>query len=183
MKKPRPYRIGDIVRVLRPKWIKRVGYPLHYTDLLEEVEKDPRSWQALAILEGREFTLFDGLSKGAKLPHEFAKCVARMRVQERGFGGRERAIIYEPEVPPEPGSIYLGPCFDLAYLQHCYVRSKRVVYTGTYSPGGYYESYDGREDYYPELCDRKAHVLLMLDSGYEIEACNVELVKEASDNA
>lgn len=179
-KKPRPYRVGDIVRVLRPRWIKRVGYPLVWTDLLEEVEKDPRSWQALAILEGQTpDTPEPFLAKRTSLPREFAMCVARMRVEERGFGGRERAIIYEPETPEDPDVLHFGPCFNLEYLQHCSVRGKRVAYTGTYFRGGTTWTSDGPEDYPSELVDAKAHVLLRLDSGWEIESCDVELVKES----
>jgi hypothetical protein len=182
MKRPRAYKVGDYVRVLRPRWVKRVGYPLHWRDLLEEVEKDPRSWEALAILEGR---LTEGpfAAKRLELPRDFAMLVAKMRVAERDFGGRKRAIIYEEEKAEDPDVLHFGPSFRLEYLQHCCVRGRRVAYTGTYCRGGTNWTSDGPEDYPAELADAKAHVLLLLDCGWEIEACNVELVKEASDNA
>lgn len=155
------YRIGDRVRVVNPRWIKRVGYSLVWTDLIDEVKADPRTvaaWQV--IISG----------PGADPSREFVRAVAMQRVEQRGFGGNERRIHYEPIPEAQvPGCIHYG--FARGPGQVLTVSAKRTAYTGVrFGPSGYDEDYnDGGLD------DRKAHVLLTVESGI-IEACDVEPV-------
>lgn len=150
-------KVGDKVRVLRDRFIERVGYPLIYGMLTDEVEADPRTAEALRVLGWT----------GKRMPNEFVIAVAKMRVQERGFGGRQRQIIYEP-----PGGFGRWPGTVLE------VYGKRLAKTGVYyPPSGGVNSYDGEEWYEPGgLGDCKTHIILSTPAG-EIEACDVELVK------
>lgn len=160
------YKPGDKVRVLRDRFIERVGYPLIYGMFMEEVENDPRVAEALKALEYPT----GGLPGGKiNIPHYFQIAVAKMRVEQKGFGGNERKIIYEPEggFARQPGQVLT-------------VYSKRVAKTGVRFPSrSWYDSYGGGYDYEQGgLDDCKTHVLLMTDSG-EIEACDVEFVRRA----
>lgn len=154
--KTRPIRVGDKVRVLRDRFIKRIGYPLVWYDLTDDVEADPRTAEALRVLGWT----------GRRMPREFVTAVAKMRVEERGFGGRERQIFYE-----EPGGYGRWPG---AVLQ---VRHKRTAMTGTYyPPRSGRSSHDGEPwDEPGGLENRKTRIILTTDAG-EIEACDVELV-------
>ena len=158
MTKKHVFKTGDKVRVLRDRFIERVGYPLIYGMLMDEVENDPRTAEALKVL-----------GWGGDLPHFFQVAVAKLRVEQRGFGGNTRAIIYEPEggFARQPGQVLT-------------VYSKRVAKTGVrFPPRSCYDSYGGGYDYEQGgLDDCNTHVLLMTDSG-EIEACDVEFVRHA----
>ena len=148
------YQIGDKVRILRPNWIERVGYQLIWTDLVDEVENDPRTTEALAALG------YPKLSKKAK--RGLLKAIAMARVEERNFGGRERKIIHEK--PSDISSIWDYAGFGMAII------SKRVAKTGIYCSG-----YHGYDEWYPAcLADEKTHVILKLDRG-EISSADVEL--------
>ncbi len=153
---PEIIRPGDRVRVLRDRFIERIGYPLVWTMLLEEVEEDPRTRAG-----------FEALGFTGKIPRRFLYEVAKLRVEQRGFGGRERSIHYEP-----PGGYGRWPGAVL------HVRSKRTANTGTYYPptsGCYGPDYEWDSE--PGgLADRKTHVILITDAG-EIEACDVEKVE------
>jgi hypothetical protein len=159
VKHKRPIRKGDRVRILEPKFIDRVGYPLIWGMLMDEVENDPKVIEALSVL---------GLRGGQPVPHYLKIAIAKLRVEQRGFGGRERTIHYEKDT-------YRVPCKGAVTE----VYGRRVVKTGTYYPpsaGGSNCDYDWE----PEpggLADCKSHVLLMTSHG-EIEACNVELLDE-----
>lgn len=148
-------RVGDKVRVLRDRFITRVGYPLVWVNLTDEVEADKRTAEALKVLGWA----------GRTMPRDFVRAVARMRVEERGFGGRDRQIFYE-----EPGGYGR---LEGSVLE---VYSKRIAKTGRYyAPSGGVSSYDG--DHWCEpggLADCKTHVILLTPAG-EIEACDVEL--------
>lgn len=163
---PEGIRVGDTVQVLRPAWIKRVGYPLHWEDLMEEVEESEAVWQAYRLLVGETP---QSLWKTAKMPRYFLQTAAKLMVEVRGFGGNERKIIYEKPVTFDPD------CFARGWV-HAHVCGKRTVYTGKRFPpsGGVHA--DG-EDWYEDggLEDKQAHVLFMTNLG-EIEATNVKLI-------
>lgn len=162
--KQRPIRKGDRVRIIEPKFVDRVGYPLIYGMLMEEVENDPKVREALQILGITQNWAFD-TAKAVDMPHYLHVAIAKLRVEQRRFGGRQRTIHYEEE----PRLYAKGVT--------SFVLNRRVVKTGTYypaSPGGSNAEYDWE----PEpggLADCKTHVLLTTIHG-EIEACNVELV-------
>lgn len=184
------YRPGDRVEIINPKWIKRIGYPLIWTDLIDEVINDPRSEAAWYALKGyspdfsskriENHTL--GISKATNLPFEFIRAVAMERVRERSFGGNERAIIYETDKEltkffPFPCDITDTNCPMHQYWYKPEVVSKRIAKTGTRVPARSYDNYYGEYDYEPGyLANEKTHVILKLSTGFEIEECNVKPV-------
>lgn len=194
--RPRPYKKGDWVRILSTKFVERVGYPLIWYDLLDEVQNDINCWKAWQQLSGclipvrfsqpkAEEDLLPALPMGFKvrdleMPAYFAKACAMARVEQRGFGGNVRQLIYLPVVGRD--ELFSGNKVRECAGAVTQVYGRRVVKTGkrvapssgaTYSP-------DGDDHWYESggLEDMKTHVLL--DTLYgEIEACNVELVKGA----
>lgn len=170
MSKPHIFRKGDVVRILEPKWVKRVGYPVIWTDLIDEVRADPRTlaaWQALGF----------GPILGEDLPIEFVRGVAMQHVRQRRFGGNERSIHYMKLGPKEDKWLLLD---DNTVPHHGYVgfravvHGKRVVKTGVRSPG----YWSNEEDYENGgLSDCKTHILLRTDFG-EIETIHVRLLGE-----
>jgi hypothetical protein len=168
-------RVGDTVRVLRPRWVKRVGYPIVWTDLVDEVRSDPRTIEAVKVLGLSDYLLED------ERPSGFVRAVAMARVEQRDFGGNERSIHYATLAAEDEDPLTLI-CSDQV-PHHGYVgrelivTSKRVVKTGTRFP-----AYSGRSgpdyeyDYEPGGLDNcKTHVLLTTWAG-EIEVCDVEKV-------
>lgn len=166
MSKKHVYRVGDPIIIMQPKWVKRVGYPIVWTDLIEEVRSDKRTmaaWNALgfASIHPDDF------------PLDFIRGIAMHKVKLQRFGGNARSIHYRPlsanlsddawalvddDTVPHHG--YVGRRMD--------VLRKRVVQTGTRVPPRGYD-----EDWEPGyLDDSKTHVLLTTWAG-EIEAVNV----------
>lgn len=177
-------KLGSYVKVIESKFVRRVGYPLVWTDIVDEVEKDPRTLQAWAIISQQSTTTQETPLQGLVLPpykkikpsSEFLKAVAMARVEEMGFGGRERQLIYYKTVNEQAGMFwssldgkeiadYTGQVFE--------VIGKRIAKTGTYYPpsSGYSD-----EDWYEPggLDNMKTHVLLDTSAGL-IEDINVEL--------
>lgn len=195
--KPKVIRKGDSVKVITSKFVKRVGYPLIWTDLVEEVEKDPRTQAAWDLLtraqpcdaETPSITLVDKLFHDFKsnIPWDFLAVIAKQRVREMNFGGNERQLIYMRTMT-KPRNTFFGllwaPSAD--EVPDCTGRvyeviGKKLAKTGTYyaptsGTSGYYEP----EDWYEPggLEDCKTHILLETHVGW-IEAVNVELVKRA----
>lgn len=166
MTKRHVYREGDRVRIIRSRFIKRVGYALHPNDLRDEMEGEQRYKDALDLLgygdlKGRAYRkLLD------------AVCFAE--VAKRGMGGKERALHYLETVPM--GSLYRDGQLPDMTGQTLPVESKRCVQTGTYYAPWSGQDYEGGWDYEPGgLTNPKTHVLLNVGIG-EIEACNVEPV-------
>lgn len=176
MTKPYVIRPGDTVRVVNSKFVRRVGYPLVWFDLVDEVESDPRTWQAWNVLRGRLAPSTElALVVREKLPADFIKAIARQRVAERGFGGRERTLHYckEPEPSHRVGCMWTADQPPDAAGMESYVYGARRVKTGTYYPPG-----GDHEDYWPGgLADMRVHTLIELFWGW-IEVCNVELVSK-----
>lgn len=164
------YRVGDHVTIVEPKWIKRVGYPVAWTDLIGEIREDQRTMTAWKALGFADIHPDD-------LPIDFIRGVARQRTRVLGFGGKERTIHYRPltEVPKNNG-LALFLIEEDALPSHGYVGetmrvlSKRVVKTGVRVPSRGYG-----EDWEPGyLADCHTHVLLRTWVG-EIEACHVKV--------
>ena len=167
MSKKHIYRENDLVKIVTPLVIKRVGYAFdihaeaeriaekHHADinaLLDKILPD------LAPIEAnRDHYSYDNLAM------KLAFIVGRYR----GLGGRERKLWTE-EQP------------DLVN-HRWFVVGKRTAMTGLYyAPGGGY-SYDGDYDYEPGGLEKaKGHLILKLArrdwlaDPIEIEACNVE---------
>jgi len=173
MSKPHIYRPGDQVRVVVPRWIKRVGYPLRWDDLIDTPEIE-----ALA----QKMTGMD------TPPRYFLQAVAKLEVERRKFGGNERSIIYYPLSDGSREALLAYPY----YPKHGHVdrvvlvEGKRVAHTGTRFPerGGVYYTQDGPDDWHEPggLENRKTHIILRTTYG-EIEACDVRLVKKGDGHA
>ena len=173
-------RIGDTVRIINSKAIRRVGYPLVWYDLMREVEEDPLTRQAYNLLVGAkdvEPGLFVLSLKDFELPRYFLQACAKLRVEQQGFGGNTRSLHYYPW-PPE-GCMWSESSAPNMTGQVHEVQGKRVVKTGIRFPATGGQHHGG--EYWDEpggLDNEQTHVLLML-SGWEFEQCNVELVKRA----
>lgn len=170
------YRVGDQVEIVNPRWIKRVGYKLHWKDVIDQVTGWDE-WHAVLKALGCD---------ERNAPFYLQQAVAKLHVEKNRFGGNERVIVYHKlvddalsfildEVMPAHG--YVG-CVAL-------VEAKRVAYTGTRRPSRCWKEPDtpnGPGEYCEEsggLDNSKAHVILRTTYG-EIEACDVKLVKEGS---
>lgn len=154
------YRVGDIVRIVQPLFVERVGYPTVWTSYFEKYKTHPKLIEAMALL--------DLPNPGGRAQREFAEGAARAANRLAGFGGRERTIHHFTY----DGYDYRGEVTA--------VLAKRVVRTGTYYPpsGGRFWTDCGYEYDYENggLADAKSHVLLCTRFG-EIEAVNVERVR------
>lgn len=178
-------RVGDSVRVLRSRFIKRVGYPLVWYDIMDEVREDPKTWDAYCLLEEisskpKEDGLFHAKLDREMMPQYFVQACAKLEVARRNFGGNERTIHYLPPRSEELHSWETNPNYDGCVLT---VIKKRLAKTGKRFPsrGGV----DSQGEYWDEpggLDDCKTHVLLTLACGYEIEQCDVELARRADGN-
>ncbi len=155
------YREGDTVRIINSRFIKRVGYPIVWTDLIDEFQTHPKIHEAAALL-------------GVVVTRDFVVGAAKAAVRARGFGGRERSIHYHRTVPD--GEIYTSTDGRPDYTgRTALVYSKFTRMTGTYfAPGGYEDDYDPGG-----LDNQKTHVILRTNLG-DIEVCDVELVRAAS---
>lgn len=160
------YRVGDKVRILRPRFVRRVGYPLVWHEVKDvQLYADPRIGSALRAL-GLHPASLEGLARGHdEIPRHLQIAFAKEFVAQNNFGGKERSIYYHPDGDPGwqmPLNWTCGPAK---------VVGKRVVKTGTYYHGRIDRDGDGEPG---GLNDCKTHVLLCLGMGYEIEARNVE---------
>ena len=169
-------RKGDKVRIVNSRFIRRVGYPLVFTDLRDEFADHPRFWEAMRLLG----VIPEG---GGTLPH-YAKRdavdgLAKAAVRARGWGGKERTIHYYKTCEPNAALDFTATGTDeMPDYTGCVteVLDRRVRMTGTYYAPWSGQSYEGEYDYEPGgLSGMKAHVILSTDLG-DIEARDVELI-------
>lgn len=168
-------RVGDKVEIINPRWIKRIGYNLIWTELIEEVKTDPRTFEAMrAIGMWGGQTVFESIPDD--VPFDLVRAIAKYRVKERGFGGNERKIHYFTEKDDQ------GP-FNCCWSQKrgiLRVVGKGFAKTGIRIPScGGYDSWTG--EYWEEtggLADCKTHIILRLENGYDIEVCDVKLIEK-----
>jgi hypothetical protein len=148
MPKPHVYRVDDRIRIVTPKFVARVGYPLSWVDVKDEIEANPNLDEAMRLL--------GIVTSKWSAQRDFVCGAAKALVRQRGFGGNERAIHYLADTSHFEG-------------REAIVFAKRCVRTGTYFPPS------GHDDWYEPggLDNAKTHVLLSTPYG-EIEACNVE---------
>ena len=169
----------DLVRVIEPTFVERVGYPLtlefaeNHCEATFEKEVSAFCNDIIEKYKGAEGSdLFFGYTvKETKFYYEVMKAVASHHMRAMRFGGSERSlhtVTHEQVRNTEP------------WL----VTSKRRVKTGTYNAGAY-DSFT--EDYSPAyLSNEKTHVLLTVEpkfsldgflfTTWEIESKNVELI-------
>ena len=162
-------RPGDQVRIINPRWIRRVGYPLHYQDpdIWDEHSQGERA-KAIADILFPPKDLDSMFAATRSIPYDVQVLCAKAEVARRGFGGRERAILYEE---PNGWGDYKGSAMT--------VIRKRTVKTGKYFPARYSNDPE-REGYPGGLEDEKTDVLLTTGRG-EIEQCDVELLQRGRE--
>lgn len=185
-------RVGDTVEVVNCRIVKRVGYPLVWTEIVDDLRKDPRVLAAFDFLSTKDGSLRDLAQKlesadpgkffsqePREVPPYFAMAAAKVRVEAEGFGGKERSIHYKPLV--KYGELHDGNTHAADITGRAYkVTAKKLAKTGTRVPpsGGTTWTQDGPDDWYEPggLENCKTHVLLELTHQYWIEACNVKKV-------
>lgn len=170
------YRVGDVVRVVEPRFVERVGYPLVWPMLMPEFEakldqaRDMMSALITGSIPENAGFAFDKrrTSEADATDRDFLRGVCMAAVRMRGFGGGARSIHYHD-----------AGMFEHSRGTTTTVHRKRAVKTGTRFAGRSSYSYEGEYDHENGgLSDERTHVLLYTDWG-EIEACDVELVRAA----
>lgn len=125
------FRVDDKVRVIIPKFVKRVGYPKSVADYLSVVDAKGGSLDALFASFG--MLPFKRESEIKRTRDKIRKELAYMLAKADGFGGRVRSIHLEE---------------DLSFANaEARIVGVRTVTTGTYFPpsnvgGGGYDYYD-----------------------------------------
>jgi hypothetical protein len=150
------YRVGDRVRIENPAVFRRVGYPLGLKEgtdhVLKNYEKDIRDLfrkiDGSAGFEGISLLSRDITVDSSRAFDTVVKELAYSYIKSQGFGGTNREI-FIVDVPELKGRI-------------AEVASKKVVMTGTRSPG-YGGSCPEDDCQPPYLAYQKSHVLLNLD--------------------
>lgn len=162
------YRVGDKVRIVTPKFVRRVGYPLVWTEIDDALlYDDERIGKALLALGCFPALLGDLQRPADDIPRHLQVAFAQEYVLQHKFGGNERTIHYHDPVTSSYRMLLNWTCGPAGVL------GKRVAKTGTRFPAWY--SRDPEYDETPGGLDNcQTHVLLSLGMGYEIEACNVE---------
>ena len=167
MTKRHVYREHDVVRIVKPIVIKRIGYAFDIHAEAARIEEQHRTdinalfdkiLPEMAPVDAGDHYSYSGLAL------KIAFIVGRYR----GLGGRERKLWTE-EQP------------DLVNHRWSVV-GKRTAMTGLYYPPGGGYGYDGDYDYEPGGLEKaKGHLILkltrrdwLISDPIEIEACNVE---------
>lgn len=169
------YHVDDIVRIVEPEIVLRVGYPLTKNDALDAVEKEyGQVIQAFMVQVGAaqaDDPFFNSPEYDPRLYGDLLNVMASRWLRVKNYGGKERKVYTER---------------DESLLQTQWrVLSKRTVKTGIYNRGGYSGRYDAEPDYDPPyLENEQTHVLLALEpitfcmdpvpSRIEIDSANVE---------
>lgn len=148
---PNVIRPGDMVKVIDPRFVRRVGYPKCAADFLKEaeatlVEKDILKPHFGGVGAYGLRTSDERKRDERDLIYKFALLL----LARNGWGGKER-------------SLHMTPCMEYANKE-LHVEAKTVVKTGTYVAPTYWRSrgWDG-DDYDFEsggLNDCKTHILL-----------------------
>lgn len=136
-------RVGDLVKIVEPHFVVRVGYPfdLEYAKehLITREEKKTLNEMFNGIsFENGLIGNFGGYHYGKVL-----NILAHKRLKEHGFGGNERTI-HTNHLPDKEGKIFK-------------VVGRKTCVTGHYIQGST-SSYDGEYDP-PELRKRKVHLI------------------------
>lgn len=168
------YHVGDIVKIVSPAVVTRVGYPLSKQDALDTAEKEYNEKIVAFMREvgaaQPDDPLFNSPEYDPCLYGDLLNALAGYWLRQKGYGGKERKIYTEINE-------------QLRNTTGWKVTSKRYVKTGTYCRGGYSGGFDGEPDYDPPyLSNEQTHTLLTLEppdwrvslTAVEIEAVNVE---------
>lgn len=184
MKRPIAIKEGDVIRVTRPIFVTRVGYPKTVKDYLtqevmraaeEFVRKfNPKVHIARSRIFGVDDITTQDMNRSTAL---IAREIAYVLAKKDGFGGRQRKL-FTVKVPEAKG-------------QEFYVDGVRTAKTGTYFPPCPTTDWEsGYKEWEPGgLEDLKTHRLLRISTPFattelrpfgeylEIERKNVEFVK------
>lgn len=161
-------RIGDHIRLLKPRYVSRVGYPLCHADVVKELLTErlddlDKTLELFGLPKiEREFSGPDkGKPKTTRALERIVSGLAYGIVRQRGFGGRERQLFFEPL--PEGWSTTEYGRFNVYNVKH--------VVTGTYyAPCGWQDSWSGEYEYEPGgLENRKQHRLLDVGPLYKLK--------------
>ena len=172
------FRVGDPIKIKMPVIVERVGYPLNIQKVKDEhfsVEEKQKIREMLQVFGFgyADCPLLD--TKPDKIYDSIVDVIARAKLKQLGWGGRERSLHLKTE--------------ESLIDKVVYIKAKKVVHTGTYVPGSGGYDYWGEYDYDPAyLSNRKTHVLLGFhsypyneihsnDGTVWIEEKNVEIVK------
>ena len=146
---PRIIRVGDVVKVVNPRPVIRVGYPKVPADYLPDAEK--ASGAAVDELL-KPYWRHSSDPRMKWLRNKILSDMAYVLAGRDGLGGGERQIFFR-----DPKDSVIG--------RHCRVKRIRIAKTGTYfSPTGYSCPYSGEYDYEcGGLKNEKTHKLLEVD--------------------
>ena len=184
---PNIIRIGDQVKIIKPEFVERVGYPMSFNQACQEVAE--KYTDQINVFMSSLFPETSSLNLARSLQSDWTKtrtfqkivkALAYRYIGTNGFGGNERKIY-----------TYL---IDQEIWQYQEVMDKAVVKTGFYFPPGGGYDYWGEYDWEPGGLDKeKTHILLFIGYGFLkeeiiqmfsthkyhgwIEACNVEKIK------
>lgn len=134
-------RVGDLVRVIVPHFVVRVGYPKSIEDYLPEVDAHmPAVDEVLARLMKSHGGLFGHGLRGSepcelRIRGRIRRDLAYLCAKADGFGGRERTVHFR-EMP------------EYASREAC-VAAIRTAVTGTYCPASGGTNYFGEDEYDP----------------------------------
>jgi len=173
MKSDKLIRVSDKVKVIKPDFFVRCGYPM---DLDEETNKVLKEFgkDVFDIMQkvGVKDTFKQPLNyhiltsfkkeQSSRSMMKICREIAYAKCKSNKFGGNQRQI-YTQSVPEFQGQVFT-------------VCDTKIVKTGTYIPASFYNSYgDGDEYEPPELCKQKTHKILKVSrNSMWIEAVNVE---------
>ena len=143
-KKKDVIRVGDRVRLIDPRFVKRVGYPKTKDDYAEVVAKLRTDVSALLDKVDRHHKLgFSETIERTKAHSQVEDALQYLALAADGYGGKDRQIYWQ-EVPEALGSLWE-------------VIDMRTVITGTYSPAWGHTDYYGESDYYPASLENQTH--------------------------
>lgn len=118
------FHVDNIVSIVNPEIVVRVGYPLTKTEALEAVEKEYSDKVHAFMREvGAETDDFGNLGYDPSLYHDLLDSLSSHWLKRHNYGGKERKIYTETDV-------------RLRNRNPWRVLSKRLVKTGTYNSGG-----------------------------------------------
>ena len=170
-------RVGDKVKIIKPEFFVRCGYPLCLQDACDIVKETYKEKicdfiQNIGITTTKLFSTIENDNDFLNTFDKIVKALAYDYVRANKFGGAERTIHTITE------EVFQNKFMIVKEIQLV----KTGIYIGTYSFG-----YEGEFDP-PYLSDQKTHKILTLDTpqyhyqisynGFKIEDINVEKVKD-----
>ena len=120
--KPPTIKPDDLVTIIEPAVVIRVGYPLTKQDALDAAEKEYNEKVAAFVNDICDTP--DSFAQDSRLYFGVMEALASYWLRLKGYGGKQRSIHTEVDE-------------KLRNTKGWRVLSKRVVKTGTYSNGGY----------------------------------------------